>query len=124
MSVCPSTGIDDKALRDKREETPKQTLKLSKKQKKLKKRQANTLTQAAKRKKQEDVLIIDCAKKRGVNKVRKSKEEEVEESPVESRVRCFFPLTSIMLVWIVKLSYCSALWLIVCQIVLMLCIPL
>lgn len=85
IQIMNDFGIDDKNLSERREETPKQPLKLSKKQRKLKKRQANTLTQAAKRRKQKEVLIIDCAKKRGANKERKSVEEELEPSPVESK---------------------------------------
>ena len=67
-------------MTDRRENTPKQPLvKLSKKQKKLRNIQANTVTQAAKVKKQNDVQIFDYARKRGVNKDKKPKAKEEEE---------------------------------------------
>lgn len=83
LQIMNDFGIDSRALTDRRENTPKQSLlKLSKKQKKLRNIQANTVTQAAKVKKQKDVQIFDYAKKRGVNKDKKPKEEqeEVEQS--------------------------------------------
>ena len=50
------------------------------------------VTQAAKRKNQGNVQIIDYAKKRGVNKDKKPKveeEEEVQEASMESKVKIF-----------------------------------
>ena len=64
------------------------------------------VTQAAKRKNQGNVQIIDYAKKRGVNKDKKPKveeEEEVQEASMESKVK-FFPYCRNILVWNVKLS--------------------
>ncbi|KAG0729043.1 hypothetical protein GWK47_003582 [Chionoecetes opilio] len=86
MQIMDDFGIDDKALvgRGKDKEPPKQPLKLSKKQKKLKNRQANkTLTEATKRKRQEEVQIYDYAKRRGVNKPKRNKEEEEQMESLE-----------------------------------------
>lgn len=56
---------------------------------KLKKRQVNTLTQAAKKKQQKEVMVLDYAKKRGANKKRKPEDEkeEVEMSTEVPKVR-------------------------------------
>ncbi|XP_063857677.1 DNA ligase 1-like [Scylla paramamosain] len=80
LQIMNDFGIDSRTLTDRRENTPKQPLlKLSKKQKKLRNIQANTVTQAAKVKKQNDVQIFNYANKRGVNKDKKPKEEEQED---------------------------------------------
>lgn len=101
------TGIDDKALEERKEKGTVQPVKLSKKQMKLKKRQQNTLTQAAKKKKQKEVLVLDYAKKRGANKERKpenEKEEEVEMMPEIPKVRAWSSLLKFSSLSIISLA--------------------
>lgn len=82
MQIMDDFGIDDKVLEERKDKVTVQPLKLTKKQMKLKKTQPNTLTQAAKRKKQKEVLVLDYAKKRGANKKRKLEDEKQEEVEV------------------------------------------